>query len=269
MGSTATEKPKTRKQLARLAGLGPISPVSILGGVLVAYATTALLLGGAAAFLRHRGSETDLTKGWDKIGTGGGLIMGVILLLAYLLAGYMAGRMAWRRGVLHGVGVFVFSVVIVAVVAAFVRSLAKEKDIKAIVDALRSFGVPTTRDEWRHVDSFVGVASLVGMLAGSILGGLAGERWYSRVSHRALLAEAGDIDVREPHVHAANGNGNGSGTGNGNGNGNGHGRRSTTKAADLDDLSKDELYELAQDQDIPGRSQMNKDELKKALQKQR
>ena len=256
MASTATEKPKTRSQLARLAGLGPISPVSILGGVLVAYATTALLLGGAAAFLRHRGSDVDLTKGWDKIGAGGGLVMGAALLLAYLLAGYMAGRMAWRRGLLHGIGVFVFSVVIVGAVAVAVRSLAKEKDIKAITDWLRSFGVPTTRAEWRHVDSFVGVASLVGMLAGSVIGGLGGERWYTRVSRRAMLAEAGDIDVREPHTHRApRANGNGT---------NGNGK---TKADDLDELSKDELYEMAQDKDIPGRSQMNKDELKKALQK--
>ncbi|HVW31352.1 MAG TPA: hypothetical protein VHL53_02330, partial [Acidimicrobiia bacterium] len=102
MSTPATEKPASRRQLAKLAGIGPISPVSILGGVLVGYATSALLIGGAAAYLRHRGSDTDLTKGWDKIGTGGGVVVAVALLLAYLLAGYMAGRMAWRRGLLHG-----------------------------------------------------------------------------------------------------------------------------------------------------------------------
>jgi hypothetical protein len=241
MASTATEKPKTRSQLARRAGLGPISPVSILGGVLVAYATTALLLGGAGALLRHRGSEVDLTKGWDKIGTRGGLVMGAVLLVAYLLAGYMAGRMAWRRGVVHGVGVFVFSLVIVGAVAVIVRSLAKPKDMKAITDALRTFGVPTTRAEWHHVDSVVGIASLVGMLAGSVVGGLAGERWYTRVSRRASPAETGEIDVRATE----------------------------TRAAGLDDLTRVELYERAQEEDIPGRSQMSKDELKKALQKQR
>ncbi|HEV7535728.1 MAG TPA: Rho termination factor N-terminal domain-containing protein, partial [Acidimicrobiia bacterium] len=205
--------------------------------------------------------------GWDKIGTRGGLVMGAVLLLAYLLAGYMAGRMAWRRGIVHGVGVFVGSLVVVGAVALIVRSLAKDKDIKAITDALRSFGVPTTRDEWRHVDSFVGIASLVGMLAGSVIGGLAGERWYSRVSRRAMLAEADGIDVREPHTHAAGAtrNGNGNGTRNGNGNGNGNGR---SRQADLDELTKEELYEMAQEKDIAGRSQMSKDELKKALQKQ-
>ena len=38
-------------------------------------------------------------------------------------------------------------------------------------------------------------------------------------------------------------------------------------AGDLDDLSKDELYERAGEADIPGRSKMSKDELIKALQK--
>jgi hypothetical protein len=263
MASTATEKPKNRKQLAKLAGVGPISLVSILGGVLVAYATAALLLGGAAAFLRHRGSDIDLTKGWDKVGTSGGLVIGVALLLAYLLAGYMAGRMAWRRGLLHGIGVFVGSVVVVGVVAVLVRNLAKEKDVKAVTDSLRSFGVPTTRDEWRHVDSLVGVFSLAGMLIGSLAGGLLGERWYTRVSTRALVAEAPEVDVREHHTHSAPA----ATPANGNGNGNGHDKRPAT--ADLDELNKEELYELAQENDIPGRSQMNKDELKKALQKQR
>ena len=260
MATTATEKPKSRRQLAKLAGIGPISPVSILGGVLVAYATAALLLGGAAAFLRHRGSDIDLTKGWDKVGTRGGVVIGVALLLAYLLAGYMTGRMAWRRGLLHGAGVFVGSLVVVGLVAWWVRSLGKPKDVKAVTDALRSFGIPTTKDEWRHVDSLVGALSLGGMLIGSLAGGLLGEHWFTRVSTKALVADAPEIDVREHHTHGATA----SGDGDGNGNGNGHKR--PTKA-ELEDLSKEELYELAQENDIAGRSQMNKDELKKALQK--
>ena len=38
---------------------------------------------------------------------------------------------------------------------------------------------------------------------------------------------------------------------------------------DVDALSKDELYEMAQDQDIPGRSQMTKDQLKDAVAQER
>ena len=77
-------------------------------------------------------------------------------------------------------------------------------------------------------------------------------RWYTKVSRRVLVAEAagaGEIDVRERRAVASNGS-------------NGH------DASDLDELSKEELYQRAQQQDIPGRSQMNKEELKEALQHQ-
>src|SRR5207237_1071097 len=117
----------------------------------VGYATFAMLLGGTVAVLHHRGSKVDLTKGWDKLGTRGGLLIGALLFVAYLLGGYVAGRMAWRRGIVHGLGVFVGSLVVVGAVALLVRSLAKPKDVKAITDALSSFGVPTARADGRDV----------------------------------------------------------------------------------------------------------------------
>jgi hypothetical protein len=259
MATTTAEKSKTRAQLARIAGIGPISPVSILGGVLVAYATFAILLGATVAVLHHNGSKLDLTKGWDEITVRGGILLGVLLFVSYLLAGYMTGRMAWRRGVAHGFGVFVGSIVIVGVVALVVRSLAKNSDIKAVTSALRSFGIPTTRDEWRHVGSVVGIASLAGMLVGSIVGGLAGERWYTKVSRRLEGTEVVDVrDGRATTVETRSTNG--------------HDRRAATSErasdSDIDDLSKEELYQRAQQKDIPGRSQMTKEELKKARQKQ-
>jgi hypothetical protein len=247
MAATAVERPKTRSHLTRLAGVGPVSPVSILGGVLVGYATFALLLGGAVAVLHRRGSDLDPTKGWDKLGTRGGLLIGGLLLVAYLLAGYVTGRMAWRQGILHGLGVFAASLAILGVIAVLARSLFSSNDVKPITDALHSLGIPTTRDGWRQVDSVVAFAALGGMLLGSVVGGLAGARWYTKVSRRIRVAEAAEIDVRERPVPSASGNGN----------------------ADIDELSRDELYHRAQEEDIPGRSQMTKEELKKALQQQR
>ena len=199
MGTTATERPQTRSKLARMAGIGPVSPVSILGGLLVGYAAFGILLGAAVALLQGRSSTLDLTQGWEKLGAGGGVLIGVLLFLAYLLAGYMTGRMAWRQGVLHGIGVFVASLVVGAVIVAVVKAVTAPKDVKAITDALHSFGIPTTRSKWRDVDSVLPIASVVGMFLGSVLGAVAGERWYTRVSRRVLAAEAGEIDVREPH----------------------------------------------------------------------
>jgi len=259
MATTAAEQAKTRSDLAQLAGMGPFSLLATLGGVLVGYAMSALLIAGAAAVLQHNDSSIDLTQPWVSIGTRGGLLLGGLLFVSYALAGYVAGRMAWRRGWLHGVAVFVGSVVIVGAVALLVRSLNKPDDVEKISDALRSFGIPTTRDEWRDVGSFVGVASLGGMLLGSLAGGFLGERWFTKVSRRALEAE---VDVRD-RMAATNErsatvrNGNGRAT-------NGHDDESDV---DVDSLTKDELYELAQDLDISGRSTMTKEELARSVRK--
>jgi hypothetical protein len=263
MATTAVEQSKTRSDLAQLAGAGPLSPISMLAGVLVGYATFALLLGGTIAVLDRWGSDLDLTLSWDALGRRGGLLLGGLLFVAYLCAGYVAGRMAWRRGILHGLGVFVGSLLVVGGVAWLVRSVAKPDDVEAVSEALRTFGVPTTREEWRYFDSFVGIVSLAGMLLGSVLGGWLGERWFTKVSRRAQLAE---IDVRE-RLETANAEAAVTAApANGNGNGNGRSRTRTTKAAaELDQLTKEELYEMAQELDIPGRSHMNKDELKEAL----
>src|SRR5207302_6080321 len=134
------------------------------------------------------------------------------------------------------------SVVCGSAIIAAVRSLPTAKDVKAITGALQSFGIPTTRGGWRQVDSVLPIASLVGMFVGSILGSLAGERWYTRISRRVLVAEAagaGDVDVRERRV-ATGGEG----------------------AAGLDEPNKGERYHRAQGQGIPGRAQMKKADAK-------
>jgi hypothetical protein len=268
MATTAVEQRKTRADLAQLAGRGPFSLIATLAGALVGYATFALLTGGAAAVVRASGSEVDLTGRWDTLGAWAGLVLGGLLFVSYLFAGYVAGRMGWRRGWLHGLVVFLGSIVIIGGVALLVRSLAKPDQVERVSDAFRSFGIPTTRDEWRNVDSVVGIASLGGMLLGSILGGVLGERWFTKVSRSALEAE---VDVRE-RMEASNERLAPVTTTNGNG------RRARTRTADevtdvtdkdevdVDDMTKDELYHQAQELDIPGRSQMTKDQLKDAVQ---
>jgi hypothetical protein len=263
MATTAVEKSKTRSDLAQLAGTGPISAVSVLAGVLVGYATFALLLGGAIAVLRGNGSQLDLSENWGDLSARGGLLLGGLLFLSYLLAGYMAGRMAWRRGAAHGVLVFLGSILLVGVAAALVRVLTQPDDVEGITEALRSFGVPTTSEEWRNVAPVVWIASLAGMFLGSVIGGLMGERWFSKVSRRALDAE---VDLRErmaasserlapvddsrPSGRASDAVANGDAD------------------VDMDGMTREELYERAQQLDIAGRSHMTKDELKDALQNQ-
>ena len=256
MATTAAEKPKTRSDLAQLAGRGPFSLISMLAGVLVGYAAFSLLLGGAVAILRGNESQLDLSENWGDLSARGGLLLGGLLFVAYLLGGYIAGRMGWRRGAAHGVLVFLGSIVLVGVAATLVRVMTQPEDVKGITEALQSFGVPTTAKEWGDLGAVTWVASLGGMLLGSVLGGMLGERWFTKVSRGALDAE---VDLRERKAASTAGNGHKAGNGDAT---NGEG------AVDVDGLSKEELYHLAQEQDLPGRSQMSKDELAAALKKQ-
>lgn len=274
MATTAVEKSKTRSDLAQLAGRGPFSTVAVLAGVLVGYSVFALLLAGAVAILRANGSTLDLSENWSDLGNRGGLLLGGLLFASYLFAGYITGRMAWRRGAAHGLLLVLGSMILVGVAAGLLAVLTQPDDVRGITDSLRSFGVPTTGEEWRNVSPVVLVASLGGMLLGAVAGGAIGERWFTKVSRRAINAE---LDLRDrlqvdddPELVAVHDS-----TAKVEKN-DGNGRRPRTGTADdepevieLDALNKDELYHLAQEEDIPGRSQMTKEQLAEALRKQR
>jgi hypothetical protein len=177
------ETSRERRQLAHDAGFGGFSVTSVLAGVLVAYGAFAILAGLAAAALDAFGDTTDLTNDWEKLGTTGGIVVAGLLFLAYLFGGYVAGRMARRNGLAHGAGVLVLGIVVVAAVAALARSSA---DPDAIASNLRSLGIPTTADEWGQAGTVAGIASLLAVVVGSLLGGALGERWHARLFARAV-----------------------------------------------------------------------------------
>jgi hypothetical protein len=176
------ETGRERRELAADAGYGGFSFTSVLAGVLVAYGAFAILVGLAAAIVGAADGDTDLTTDWEQLGTAGGLVVAGLLFLSYLFGGYVAGRMARRNGLAHGAGVLVLGVVIVGVVAALVRSSA---DTDTIAGNLRSLGIPTTADEYGQAGTVAGIASLIALALGSLLGGALGERWHARLFARA------------------------------------------------------------------------------------
>ena len=185
---TMRETGRERRELAEDAGFGGFSVTSVLAGVLVAYGAFAILAGLAAAALDAFGDDTNLTSDWETLGTTGGIVVAVLLFLAYLFGGYVAGRMARRNGMAHGAGVLVLGIVIVAAVAALARSSA---DPTAIANNLRSLGIPTTADEWGQAGTVAGIASLIAVVLGSLLGGALGERWHARLFARAVDPNVG------------------------------------------------------------------------------
>jgi hypothetical protein len=177
------ETGRDRAALTRQAGIGKLSLISVLAGVLVAYGAFAVLAALAAAAAAALGLNTDLSaNNWAELGVGSAIVAAVVLLLAYLFGGYVAGRMARRAGLLHGIAVFILALIIVALVAAIA---ATQTDTSAIRDNLRSLGIPTTGAEWGDVGTLAGIGSLAAMLVGALLGGLLGERWHTKLTRRA------------------------------------------------------------------------------------
>jgi len=186
-----------RASLAREAGVGKLSFISVLAGVLVAYgafAVLAALIGAAATAI---GLTNDLSRNdWARLGTGSAIAAAVVLLLAYLFGGYVAGRMARRAGLLNGLAVFLLAIVLIAAVSAIIASQA---DADTIRTNLRTLGIPTSGSEWSDIGTLAGIASLVAMLLGALVGGVLGERWHSKLTRRAV---SGKYSPDRSQLHA-------------------------------------------------------------------
>jgi hypothetical protein len=173
-----------RASLAREAGVGKLSFISVLAGVLVAYGAFAILAALAGAVASAIGLNNDLSRNdWARLGTSGAIAAAVVLLLAYLFGGYVAGRMARRAGLLNGLAVFLLAIVLIAAVGAIVASQA---DADTVRTNLRSLGIPTSGAEWSDIGTLAGIASLAAMLIGALVGGVLGERWHSKLTRRAV-----------------------------------------------------------------------------------
>jgi hypothetical protein len=192
----AIETGRDRLALAKDAGLGRVSLLSVLTGMLVAYGAFVLVAAIAAGILNALGIDPAVftTNDWREVGVGGGIAVALVLFLSYLFGGYVAGRMARRAGAVNGLFVFLFGVVVAAAVGA---AIGTQADTDSILDNLRSLGVPTSGSEWRAIGTVAGLGSLLAMLLGSILGGASGDRWHGKLVARALDPTVGP-DAERP-----------------------------------------------------------------------
>ena len=179
------ESPRDRKRLARQAGLGRLSFISVLAGVLVAYGAFAVLAALVGAVAVAIGLDAELASNdWTTFGMGSAVTVTVVAFVAYLFGGYVAGRMARRAGLVNGLAVFALAVLLVVVVGAIAAS---QTDTEAIQANLRSLGLPITGTEWAKIGTVAGIGTLVGMLVGAGIGGVVGERWHSELARWAAV----------------------------------------------------------------------------------
>jgi hypothetical protein len=180
-----TESPRDRNRLARQAGLGRLSFISVLAGVLVAYGAFALLAALVGTVSVAIGLDAELASNdWTTLGRGGAVAVTVVAFVAYLFGGYVAGRMARRAGLVNGLAVFALAVLLVVVVGAIAAS---QTDTGTIQANLRSLGLPITGAEWARIGTVAGIGTLVGMLVGASIGGVIGERWHSELVRWAAV----------------------------------------------------------------------------------
>jgi hypothetical protein len=200
------ESPRDRKRLARQAGLGRLSFISVLAGVLVAYGAFALLGALVGAVAVAIGLDAELASNdWTTFGVGSAVTVTVVAFVAYLFGGYVAGRMASRAGLVNGVAVFALALLLIVVVGAIAAS---QTDTEAIQANLRSLGLPITGTEWAKIGTAAGIGTLVGMLVGAGIGGVVGERWHSELARWAALGRASpnhDQDGRDQASQAQEG----------------------------------------------------------------
>jgi hypothetical protein len=183
------ESPRDRKRLARQAGLGRLSFISALAGVLIAYGAFAVLAALVGAVAVAIGLDAELASNdWTTFGRGSAVTVTVVAFVAYWFGGYVAGRMARRAGLVNGLAVFALAVLVVVVVGAIAASQADTETIQA---NLRSLGLPTTGAEWARIGTVAGIGTLAGMLLGAGVGGVVGERWHSELVRWAAVGRGG------------------------------------------------------------------------------
>src|SRR5918996_2336515 len=109
--------------MAREAGWGRVSWLSVVAGVLTAIGAFVVCIGVAAAVLEALSLSLDgwSESEWRSLALGAGLAAAGALLGSYAFGGYVAGRLARRAGLRHGALVFVVGAAVLAGAAAIAQ----------------------------------------------------------------------------------------------------------------------------------------------------
>lgn len=193
---TTVETARDRRSLVRDAGMPRVSFVSILAGTLVAFGAVTLLAAAAGAVGSEMGLTTDgiSNEEWRQAGIGATVAGALVLFASFFFGGYTAGRMGRRAGTTHGLGVFVLAALLIGIVAALAAWLG---DTDAVTDTLNDNGVPTDGDTWSDIGIGAAIAAGVAMLLGSVLGGMKGDRWHTRLTRAAVDSHETRRDAAE------------------------------------------------------------------------
>jgi hypothetical protein len=146
---------------------------------------TGVLTGAGVAFnLFDQATGSDASSGDAKtIGLGGGIALLLVLAVAWYAGGYVAGRMARFDGGRQGVGVWLWTILVVVVLAVLGAIGGSKYDV---FGQLNLPSVPVDGNTLTGAGAAAGVAALLVTLLAAVLGGKVGERFHRKVDRVAL-----------------------------------------------------------------------------------
>ncbi len=178
------ETRRDRKALARHAGMGRISAISVLAGALCGLATLEILLAIAGAVgVAINGGTSFATMSERQFKSISGVVLVVAILCSFLLAGYVSGRMSRRRGATHGLLAGLTGVVLSAVAVAAVVGTGTDNGLARVASHIH---VVDTWTQWRSFGLIAAVLAVAAMVLGGLGGGVEGERWHGKLLSRAV-----------------------------------------------------------------------------------
>src|SRR5207237_5735761 len=123
--------------------LAPLDVPAVVVGVVAAYGVFALAISVVAGFANGAHANQQLSGAtWHQLGTGGGIVTGLVLVAAWACGAYVTGRLSRREPTRHGLWVFGAGVVLLTVVSAAVTWFP---DTAAVLRNLRVLGLPVRR----------------------------------------------------------------------------------------------------------------------------
>ena len=189
-----------RMPLAR----GGVSFGAILTGVVVAFGALTLLLALAGGILAATDTIDEVSNVSGEDAVTAGAVTGVVLVIAWLFAymwgGYTAGRMGRGAGFLNGLLVPIVAVLVLLAVGAVASALGAEAELNNPLDNVR---LPIENSNLVDIGTGIGIAVLVAMFLGSIIGGMLGARWHTKLERRVAEKHLGDSEQRHDDVRAA------------------------------------------------------------------
>lgn len=182
---TREELRETRAPLAR----GGVSLGAILTGVVVALGAMFLLSAVVGGVLAATGTTLEEVSTTDAVNAGiaTGIALVVAQFIAYLWGGYTAGRMGRGAGFVNGLLVPLLAVLIALAVGAIASALGATAQLNVPLDTAR---LPVEENSIVDFGAGIGIAALVAMFLGGIIGGMLGSRWHTKLERRVVEEHA-------------------------------------------------------------------------------